>query len=511
MNGLVQRFERSTVQCSRKRLFHKFLLLDDVERVEPWTLNGSGGETMKQPDGLRSWLEQADELGEIRTIEGADWDLEIGGVADIVNERGSSPAVLFDSVKGYPKGHRVLVNSLGSTRRLGLSLGMPQNLSAMEFVSEWRRRSKDLKHISPRVVRDGPVLENIQRGKDVNILSFPTPRWFELDGGRYIGTGSVNITHDPEEGWTNLGTARVMIHDENTVGFYIAPGRHGRIHRDKAFARGEPFKVAISVGHDPLIFLAGALEVPYGVCEYDFIGGIQGEPVDVIRGEFTGLPIPATAEIVLEGECVPGPEKIEGPFGEWTGYYGSSSRPEPIVKIHNVMHRNNPILLGYTRKWRAPLKAALVWDDLEGAGVPDVRGVWYHEAAGARVLVFGGVHQTALSGTCSAGRIGRNGVSRGGLLGRYTIVVDDDIDPTNLNEVLWAVCTRSDPSADIEILRRCWSGPLDPIIHKDNKGFNSRAIIDATRPYEWKDSLSRGVALEQRAAREILGKWGELS
>ena len=128
---------------------------------------------MKQPDGMRSWLKQADALGEIRTIEGADWDLEIGGVADIVNERGSSPAVLFDSVKGYPKGYRVLVNSLGSTKRLGLSLGMPQNLSSMEFVSEWRRRSKDLKHIPPRVVRDGPVLENIQRGKDVNILIFP--------------------------------------------------------------------------------------------------------------------------------------------------------------------------------------------------------------------------------------------------------------------------------------------------------------------------------------------------
>ena len=127
------------------------------------------------------------------------------------------------------------------------------------------------------------MLENIQRAENVNLLAFPTPRWFELDGGRYIGTGSVNITHDPEEGWTNLGTARVMIHDENSVGFYIAPGRHGRIHRDKAFARGEPFKVAISCGHDPLIFLAGALEVPYGVCEYDFIGGIQGEPVEVIQ------------------------------------------------------------------------------------------------------------------------------------------------------------------------------------------------------------------------------------
>src|SRR5437879_12014763 len=110
---------------------------------------------MKQDDGLRSWLKQADDLGELRTIDGADWDLEIGGVADIVNERGSSPAVLFDSVKGYPKGYRVLVNALGSTKRFGLSLGMPQNLSSMAFVSEWRRRSTDLQHIPLRVVRDG--------------------------------------------------------------------------------------------------------------------------------------------------------------------------------------------------------------------------------------------------------------------------------------------------------------------------------------------------------------------
>jgi UbiD family decarboxylase len=209
---------------------------------------------MNHEDGLRTWLTQVEQLGELRTIEGADWDLEIGGVADLVTERGSSPAVLFDSVKGYPKGYRVLVNSLGSTKRLGLSLGMPMNLDSMDFVAEWRRRSKALRHIPPVVVRQGPVLENIRRGKDVDLLAFPTPRWFELDGGRYIGTGSVNITHDPEEGWTNLGTARVMIHDKNTAGFYIAPGRHGRIHRDKAFLRGEPFKVAISVGDDPLIF-----------------------------------------------------------------------------------------------------------------------------------------------------------------------------------------------------------------------------------------------------------------
>lgn len=464
---------------------------------------------MKQDDGLRTWLKQVDALGELRTIEGANWDLEIGGVADLVTERGSSPAVLFDSIKGYPKGHRVLVNSLGSTKRLGLSLGMPQNLSSLEFVTEWRRRSKELNNIPPTVVTNGPVLENIRRGKDVDILSFPTPRWFELDGGRYIGTGSVNITHDAEEGWTNLGTARVMIHDENTVGFYIAPGRHGRIHRDKAFLRGEPFKVAISVGHDPLIFLAGALEVPYGVCEYDFIGGIRGKPVEVIEGEFTGLPIPASAEIVLEGECIQGNEKTEGPFGEWTGYYGSSARPEPIVKIHSMMFRNNPIILGYTRKWRAPLKAALVWDDLEAAGVPDIRGVWYHEAAGAAYLFLvvslkqrypGHARQAALVATqCHAAAY----------LGRYTVVVDDDIDPTNLDEVMWAICTRSDPEKDIEILRRCWSGPLDPIIPRDKKGLNSRAIIDATRPFEWLDSFPPVSRSSRELRARVLEKWGD--
>jgi 4-hydroxy-3-polyprenylbenzoate decarboxylase len=463
---------------------------------------------MKQDDGLRSWLKQADDLGELRTIDGADWDLEIGGVADIVTERGSSPAVLFDSIKNYPKGYRVLVNSLGSTKRLGLSLGMPQDLSALGFVSEWRKRSKALKHVPPIVVNEGPVLENIRRGKDVDLLAFPTPRWFELDGGRYIGTGSVNITHDPEEGWTNLGTARVMIHDENTVGFYIAPGRHGRIHRDKAFLRGEPFKVAISVGHDPLIFLAGALEVPYGVCEYDFIGGIRGEPVEVIKGEFTGLPIPASAEIVLEGECVAGNEKTEGPFGEWTGYYGSSARPEPIVKIHSVMYRNDPIILGYTRKWRAPLKAALVWDDLEAAGVPDIRGVWYHEAAGAAYLFLVVSIKQRYPGHARQAGLVATECHAAAYLGRYTVVVDDDIDPTNLDEVLWAVCTRSDPAKDIEILRRCWSGPLDPIIPKDQKGFNSRAIIDATRPYEWLSSFPPVSRSSKELRERVLGKWG---
>ena len=463
-----------------------------------------------QADGLRSWLKEVGALGELREIEGADWDLEIGGIADLVTEMGNSPAVLFDGIKGYPKGYRVLINSLGSTRRLGLSLGIPPDLAPLEFVKEWRKKSRGLKLIPPRVVKEGPVLENVRRGKDVDLFSFPAPRWFELDGGRYIGTGSVNITRDPEEGWVNLGTARVMVHDAKTVGFYIAPGRHGRIHREKAFAQGEPFKVAISLGHDPLIFLAGALEIPYGVCEYDFIGGILGRPVEVIEGELTGLPVPATAEIVLEGECIKGEERTEGPFGEWTGYYGSSARPEPVVKIQSVMFRNDPIILGYARKWRAPLKAALVWDDLEKAGVPDIQGVWYHEAAGAAYLFLVVSVKQRYPGHARQAGIIATQCHAAAYLGRYTVVVDEDIDPSNLDEVLWAICTRSDPERDIEILRRCWSGPLDPIIPKERKGLNSRAIIDATRPFEWLQEFPP-VAKSSRELRErLLRRWGKL-
>jgi UbiD family decarboxylase len=463
-----------------------------------------------QDDGLRSWLKEVRGLGELREIEGADWDLEIGGIADLVTETGNSPAVLFDCIKGYPKGYRVLINSLGSMRRLGLSLGMLSDVSPLEFVRRWREKSRQLTLVPPRVVEAGPILENVSSGKEVDLFAFPAPRWFELDGGRYIGTGSVNITRDPDEGWVNLGTARVMVHDARTVGFYIAPGRHGRIHRDKAFARGEPFKVAISLGHDPLIFLAGALEVPYGVCEYDFIGGILGRPVEVIEGRVTGLPIPAAAEIVLEGECIKGHEITEGPFGEWTGYYGSSARPEPVIKIQSVAYRNDPIILGYARRWRAPLKAALVWDDLEKAGVPDIQGVWYHEAAGAAYLFLVVSLKQRYPGHARQAGIIATQCHAAAYLGRYTVVVDEDIDPSNLDEVLWAICTRSDPEKDIEILRRCWSGPLDPIVPRERKGFNSRAIIDATRPFEWREEFPLVARSSRELKERLLGRWGKI-
>src|SRR5881398_1793286 len=134
--------------------------------------------------------------------------------------------------------------------------------------------------LPPRIVKDGPVMENVMRGDDVDVLKFPSPQWHPLDGGRYLGTGVVDVLKDPDSDWVNLGTYRVMVHDAK---------------------RKEPCPILVVCGVDPLLFIALTLEVPQGVSEYDWAGGIRREPYDVITEPVTGLPMPASAEVVLAG------------------------------------------------------------------------------------------------------------------------------------------------------------------------------------------------------------------
>ncbi|MDR7566733.1 MAG: UbiD family decarboxylase [Armatimonadota bacterium] len=467
----------------------------------------------------RDWLRQVEALGELRVVRGASWDLEIGVITEEVQKRRNppGPAVLFDEVPGYPAGYRVLVNTLGSPRRLALTLGLPTDASDRELVSLWRKRSREIQPIPPVEVPDGPVLENVLEGDAVDLLRFPVPRWHERDGGRYIGTGSVNITRDPDDGTLNAGTYRVMVRDAKSAFFYVSPGKHGRIHRDKYFSRGEPCPVVVCAGHHPLVFLAGSLELPYGLNELAWVGGVVGEPVKVVRGRYTGLPFPAEAEIAFEGFAYPDRFEPEGPFGEWTGYYASSARPEPWIEVKAVYHRNDPILLGSPpgkpptelTYYRAVLRSALIEEALEKAGVPDVTGVWCHEAGGSRLLVVVGVRQR-YAGHAKQAALAALSSHPGNYLGRYVVVVDEDVDVTDLQEVMWAVCTRSDPEESIDIVRRCWSGPLDPRIPPDRKGFNSRAVIDATRPFEWKDRFPAVACSSPEVRERVLAKWAEV-
>lgn len=474
-------------------------------------------ETAIKIKDLRDWIARADQIGELKVLYGADWNLEIGAITEMLHHRENSPAVLFDEIKGYPKGFRVLSNTLGSMGRLCFTLGMDPAPDKLSFVKAVRQRIKQVKPIPPRVVKSGAILENVLSGKDIDMWKFPTPKWHEKDGGRYIGTGSVDITRDPDEGWINLGTYRVMVHDRDTLGFYISPGKQGRIMREKYFARGEKCKVAVSFGQDPLIYLAGGIEIPWGMSEYEWIGGIRGEPLEVIEGDYTGLPIPAHAEIVVEAEASADELLPEGPFGEWTGYYASSVRPEPTMKVKRLYYRDDPIILGAppTRPpcefnyFRCFLRSALIWEQMEAAGVRDIQGVWCHEAGGSRLLVIVSIKQRFPGHARQAGFVASQ-CHAGAYLGRYVIVVDEDIDPTNTNDVLWALSTRTDPEKDIDFIRRAWSGPLDPIIPKGQKGFNSRAIIDATRPYEWKDEFPPVAESSPELKRAVFEKWGKI-
>jgi UbiD family decarboxylase len=467
---------------------------------------------------LRDWIEQAKTMDQLREVKGANWQEDIGMITEVVGHTRGSPAVLIDEIPGYPKGYRVLVNSYHSLQRICLTLGLPTDVDTWTALRMWQERIKNSRPIEPRYVEEGPILENVLTGDDVDVLKFPTPIWHESDGGRYLGTASGDITRDPDSGWINMGTYRVMVHDKNRVGFYISPGKHGRIHREKYFAKGEPCPLVVVTGMNPLLFLASCGEVPPNVSEYAWVGGIRGEPMNVVEGRVTGLPIPADAEIALEGYAYPNEKLIEGPFGEWTGYYASASREEPVMQVKAIYYRNNPIIVGSPPNrppdeqshYRAFMRSALLWEEVEKAGVPDVTGVWCHEAGGSRLFVAVSIKQRYFGHSRQAMHVAAM-CHTGAYLGRYVVVVDDDIDVTDLEQVVWAMCTRSDPERSIDFIKRAWSGPLDSAIKPSEKGFNSRALIDATRPWEWRDQFPAVSAPSPEVAKKAREKWGWLT
>jgi len=481
-----------------------------------------GAASFQLPYGdLREWLAEAEKLGEVRGITGASWQEDIGLAAEIALHSDAAPCLVFDEVPGCAKGQRVLTNFFGG-RRKNMTLGFPLHFNKLELSEAFLEHYlKDLKTIPYEEVSTGPVLENVLTGDAIDVTKFPTPKWHEFDGGRYIGTGCFNVTRDPEENWVNLGTYRVMIHDKTSVGFYISPGKHGRIHRDKYEQRNEQMPTVIVLGGDPMTFLMACSETPYGICEYDIVGGLRGKPVKVVRGKFTGLPIPANAELVLEGFVDPKKRRKEGPFGEWTGYYASDVREEPVLDIKAIYHRNDPILLGCPplrppdelARYRAVTRSALLRQNIQKAGVPDVKAAWAHEVGTARMLVAVSIKQRYAGHSKQAGHIACQ-CHVGAYAGKYVIVVDEDIDVSNLEEVIWAMLTRSDPATSIDIITNAWSTPLDPRldpVERERGNYtNSRAIIDACRPYHWRDRFPKVNMPSPEGLKKARQKFGFL-
>lgn len=351
----------------------------------------------------------------------------------------------------------------------------------------------------------------------MDVLKFPVPLHHELDRARFIGTADCVITKDPDSEWFNLGTYRSQAYDGKTIGCQITAGKHGRIQRDKYFERGEPMKVVIVVGQDPLLYLLAASPLPKGISEYEFAGGIRGGPVEVIRGPYTGFPIPADAEIAIEGETVPGELKPKGPFGEWMGYYSDDDVQRPYVNVKTILYRDNPILtcapqhkpVDETVLLKGIAGSAEVWRALEASGIPEIRGVWNHEpGAGVRFTAIqirqrypGHAHQVLhVASSCQGGAYN----------GKWTVVVDEDIDPSDLDQVIWAMSTRFDPVTDIDIIQKAWSSHRDPMVLPGN--LNNRILIDACIPYERKvgDKFPPVVDVSPELRAKLKAKWGKI-
>jgi UbiD family decarboxylase len=482
---------------------------------KPQATRGAAAETSRQD--LRSWLAALRAAGEVQEVRGAERESEIGGIVDLYMRKMGNPAVLFDDIPGYPRGHRILANILTSIRRINLTLGLPIEGSAVELVSYWRNYMKEARSIAPVTVKTGPLMENVRTGKDINIATIPTPRWHEHDGGYYIGTGCMVIMQDPDTGWINYGAYRVQSQGADVATVMCSKGKHGDLIKRRYHELGKPCPIAVVAGMHPALFMVAGLEIPYGRNEYDVAGGLIGEPVEVIKGPVTGLPIPAQAEIAFEGFIHPGDLLDEGPLGEWTGYYAGGLKREPAIRIATFMHRNEPILLGAIPGvppdddsfYRGTYRSGAVWNQLEAAGVPEVKGVWAHAAGGSRLWLTVAIKQLYGGHSKQAGLIASQ-CHAGAYANRVVVVVDDDIDPADMDQVVWAICTRMEPREGIEILRGCWSTVLDPMAYGPNDPRNARIVIDACKPWSRRDTFPIVARSSKELDARIRAKWAHV-
>ena len=464
-------------------------------------------------EDLRDFIARVEELGALRRLEGADAVGEIGGITEVAAGLAECPALLFDGIQGYPRGFRVFTNATVSAQRAALALGIDPTLRPVDALKEWKHRRTRLTMQPPLAVDHALFLENSRSGGEVDVRLFPAPLWHAQDGGPYIGSGSIVVMRDPDSGWINASIYRVQVHgpDRLTVQF-DHPGRHGAIIARKYWEQGKPCPIAIVNGPDPALFIAGFEYLPEGVSEYEFAGAIKGRPLEVVAAPHTGLPVPARAEIVLEGALLPIAETSlpEGPFGEFTGYYAAERRPAPVMRVEAMHWRHEPILLGSPPMkpprfhFGLPFRAAGIWSDLEASGVTDIVGAWQHVAQLMTVIAL---RQRYAGHAKRAGLI----AAAQSYMGRIVVTVDEDVDPSNLADVMWAVATRCEPAESVDIVRNGWSSALDPRIsaedRKRGQTSHSKMIIDACKPFAWIKDFPPTSALSQDEARAVDEKW----
>jgi 4-hydroxy-3-polyprenylbenzoate decarboxylase len=401
--------------------------------------------------------------------------------------------MLFENIKDYPAPgpHQVFLGQFRSYARIGMMFGLdPRTSQRRDIIARYR---ECMRNIVPReTVATGPCKEVVKKGDQIDVLEFPVPFWHRRDGGRYVGTMHGVVTKDLNSDWVNVGLYRVMIIDRNRLAVYLRPGRQHIGQQFLAYRdAGIKMPVAIVIGLEPALPFCASTGIPRGVCEYDVAGAIKGAPLQVVKGETVDLPVPATAEIVIEGFIDPKETAPEGPFGEYPGYYGEVPGRSPVMQITAITHRKNPIFQGSleghpineSHVMASVSKTATAWEALENAGITGIRDVATLPESGSAHIVV----------SCKMSVAGQPdwicsvlwGQSNATWHWKHVIVVDEDIDPWDPQMVTWAMSWRVKATEDIKIWPRHRGSPIDPRSSPEEKGYWDRVLIDATRPFSW--------------------------
>jgi len=394
------------------------------------------------------------------------------------------PVLFFENpldMQGRPSAFPLLSNVFATRQRCALALGLKPEDEGLPLSLEYARREDQL--LPPVTVAKSaaPVKQVIKRGDQVNIYELPVVRHHAMDPAPYIDM--TPVVRDPEGGFYNIAFQRTMVKGPRKLGLHMSPRHNWQIHR-KHEEQNRPTPVAIVISHHPAFYL-GALNVsPFGVDDYARVGAIMGAPLRLTTAETLGADflVPADAEMVIEGHILPHVKEIEGPFGEFTGYYGPQ-RLRNVIEVSAITHRSDAvfqhIFTGHRDTWvlgGIPKEGSLF--NLIRGIVPTTKAVYFPISGGCRFNCYISIDKKVDGETKQAALAALGGCD----FVKHVVVVDADINIYNEEEVLWAVATRTQADQDVDIIKNVKGNTLDPS-QLDNI-LTAKMIIDATRPVQ---------------------------
>ena len=442
---------------------------------------------------LREFMTRLEAAGKLHRItRPVDKDWEISAVSRIAFQsipEPKRPALLFENVKGFDTPVVLGVNG-GSRSIYCLSL----ECELGDVQKKWS--DAELHPIAPKLVSKGPVQENIHNGEQADITRLPIPTWtVGEDPAPYITAGCV-VTRDPDSGVRNVGTYRVQIKGPRKLGLFINYLQGGRDHVEKNNRAGKPTPVAIVMGTDPVIGLVSVSRVQADMDELAVAGGLRGAPVEVVRCQTVDLEVPATAEVVIEGIVRANELEDEGPFGEYTGYMGPASMSY-VVDVTCISHRHKPIVQAFLSQMppsessciRSIGRESTLLKHLKQDLRLPVRDVHLLEHGGAAAYLVISIRKTH---PVQPRTVMFAAWAYAPQFGKFTVVVDDDIDVRDRDEVNWALAFRVQPENDAFIMSGTAAVSLDPSQaaaavrqEESTRRVSSKIGIDATRKHQF--------------------------